>query len=174
MKPFGSETLPMRRFVSATVMAFVCSGLLLTGRVGTATEQIDASTLDQLIANADTVVVATARDVNAAWQTSEHGDRIIVSTVLLDITETLKGRADRARRLELEGGTVDGITLEVSDEPQVQPGERALFFLRNKKADLDGPAGGDDAVLPLDAQDNVRGRGIGLEDIRTRVRGAGR
>jgi hypothetical protein len=175
MKPIESQTLVVRPFVSGIVMiALLCGGLLLTGRPGAATEQLDSSVLDRLIADSDAIVVAIARDVRAAWQTNGHGDQIIVSGVALDVIETLKGRPDRTRSLQLEGGTVDGITLEVSDEPQVQSGERALFFLTSRAANLDRPAGGDDAVLPLDEQDTVRDRGISLEDVRRRVRGLGR
>ena len=88
------------------------------------------ATLDERIAGAQKVVVASARSVDAGWRENTYGDRLIVSRVLLDVEETLKGTASNGPIwMELEGGTLDGVTLRVSDLPDLQPGERAVFFL---------------------------------------------
>src|SRR5690242_8709225 len=85
------------------------------------------ATLDERIEGSQKVVVAHARSVNATWKENEHGDRIIVSHVLLDVEETLKGSAAaNAIWMDVEGGTLDGFTLRVSDLPTVEPGERAV------------------------------------------------
>jgi hypothetical protein len=158
----------------AVILALALSiGLSVNRDARAAVEPLDDAVLDRMIAASESVVVATPRSVRPAWQQNEHGDQIIVSTVLLDVTETLKGRAEGARRVEIEGGTIDGVTLEVSDEPVVEPGVRAIFFLRSKRADADRPSAGELGVLPLDESGRVHGRDMELETVRRRIRHAG-
>ena len=75
------------------------------------------------------VVVAQVVDVQSRFATNRFGDQLIVSTVVLDVAETLKGQAARTLNVEIEGGTVGDLTLKVSDLPSFRPGDRALFFL---------------------------------------------
>ena len=77
------------------------------------------ATLDERIGGAQRVVVASARTVDAGWRENTYGDRVIVSRVLLDVEETLKGSAGNAIWMDLEGGTLDGVTLRVSDRKSV-------------------------------------------------------
>jgi len=75
------------------------------------------------------VVVGQVLDVQSRFATNRFGDQLIVSTVVLDVAETLKGPAARTLNVEIEGGTVGDLTLKVSDLPSFRPGERAMFFL---------------------------------------------
>jgi hypothetical protein len=75
-------------------------------------------------------------------------------------------------RVAVEGGTVGGLTLEVSDMPVLAAGDEAVLF-------LDTPATGDATphdrgfgILKLDAEGRVRGNGPTLDEIRGRVRAA--
>jgi hypothetical protein len=52
-----------------------------------------------------------------------------VSRLQLQVDETLKGVPQPAVWVDMEGGTLDGLTLTVSSLPLIQPGERAVFFL---------------------------------------------
>src|ERR1044072_3665582 len=91
------------------------------------------------------IVVARVMDIRSQFKTNRFGDQLIVSTAVLEVTETLKGGAAATLEIEVEGGTVGDLTLKVSDLPSLAAGDRGVFF-------LDGGAG---VLLPHD-----RGRGI--------------
>ena len=146
--------------------------VLLTSGVASA-QHVNAS-LDERIAGADRVVVATPRSVQARWEQNEHGDRLIVSRFLLEVSETLKGGPVKAMWLDLEGGTLDGLTLRVSSLPMLQPGERAVFFLEAGRGNAFQPHLRGQGILRLDEQDRVRGTSLPLNEIRARARGQGR
>jgi len=165
--------VPVRPPAGAIITVLICLAVF-AARSSSALEQLDAAQLDALAGASESVVVARARQVNAAWATNEHGDRVIVSTAVLEVSETLKGRPLATRVMEFEGGTTEDVTLEVSDEPTVRTGDRAVFFLKGKRADREQPSVGEDAVLVLDDADVVRGRGLHLDDIRSRMARAGR
>jgi len=124
------------------------------------------ATLDERIAGAQKVVVASARSVDAGWRENTYGDRLIVSRVLLDVEETLKGSASNGPIwMELEGGTLDGFTLHVSDLPDLRAGERAVFFLDGGNGAYHAHLKGQ-GILKLDDQDVVRGSSLTLGEIR--------
>ena len=137
-------------------------------------DQPDVPGIQHAIERAQSVVVATPRTVQSQWTENEYGDRIIESEVFLEVSETLKGRADLSRLLRVEGGSVDGITLEVSGEPQVKVGERAVFMLESHGGNVDRVVGSHANMLRLDDGDVVRGTSIRLADIRAHARGARR
>jgi hypothetical protein len=161
-------------FLGLTVLTLVGAVLMLNGPVGAAAEPPDVATLQRLTAEAHSVVVGRARSVQSTWQENEHGDRIIQSAVLVEVDETLKGRPERSHWLRLEGGTIDGVTLEVSGEPELRVGERAVLFLENERPNVGRVLGGDEGVLALDDQDFVRGTSLRLDEIRQFARGMGR
>src|SRR6187397_2110492 len=64
---------------------------------------------------AEHVVVGRVTSVTASWRQNDFGDRLIVSTVHVMVDETLKGSSQSAIDVEVEGGTIGGLTLRVSD-----------------------------------------------------------
>lgn len=132
-----------------------------------------AQSLEERVSGADSVVVATARTVTAAWRENEHGDRLIVSRVLLEVDETMKGGGARSMWLEVDGGTLDGYTLKVSGLHMPQIGERAVYILDAAEGNVRKPHMRGLGILPLDDQDVIRGTAVHLSDIRTRVRNQG-
>ena len=92
------------------------------------------------------VVVATVLDVQSRFATNQFGDQLILSDLVLEVAETLKGPAVPTVDLTVEGGTVGDLTLKVSDLPSFKPGDRGLFFL---------DAGANGRLRPHD-----RGRGL--------------
>ena len=127
--------------------------------------QMRVASLEERFAGSEQVVVAEARNVEASWRQNAHGDRIIVSRVLLQVSESLKGSGSRQIWLEVEGGTVDGITLEVSSLPAIRQGDRAVFFL-NAMRDAHRPFLKGQGILPLDENDMVEGSSLHLNTIR--------
>ena len=132
------------------------------------------TTLDERIAGAERVVVARAGAVAAEWRENEHGDRLIVSRIDLQVEETLKGVGASTLSLELEGGTLGGLTLRVSDLPMLETGERAIFFLNSGHRGVHQPYRRGEGILSLDEQNAIRGTTLRLDDVRARARGMGR
>jgi len=126
------------------------------------------ASLDERIQGSQKVVVATARSVDAGWRENTYGDRLIVSHVLLAVDETLKGPAtSNAVWMDLEGGTLDGFTLHVSDLPELKPGDRAVFFLdQSDDGVTTTPHLRGQGILKLDNNDVVTGSSLHLDDIR--------
>jgi hypothetical protein len=128
------------------------------------------ATLDERVAGAQRVVVATAREIYAEWRENSHGDRLIVSRVRLEVEETLKGASEPAIWLDVEGGTLDGYTLRVSSLPMMQAGDRAVFFVDRGPAATNVPHLRGQGILFLDESDVVRNSSLRLTDIRSRAR----
>lgn len=119
---------------------------------------------------ADTVVVGTVTAVQPAWKVNAWGDRLIVSRTWVRSQETLKGQAARDVAFELEGGTIDGVTLKVSDLPTLEAGERAVFMLKRNAHGAFVPHLRGAGILRLDANDSVRGLNLPLNEVRRLAR----
>ena len=118
------------------------------------------------IAAAPRAVVGHVVAVQGHFATNRFGDQLIVSRVNVVVDEVLKGDRLGTLDLEVEGGTVGTLTLDVSDMPQLQTGDRAVFLV---SAAVDGtfePFDRGRGILPLDARDRVKGQPITLADIR--------
>lgn len=125
--------------------------------------------------NAQRVVVGRVVDVHSQFQTNRFGDRLIVSNLYVDVSETLKGAAATLVQVTIEGGTVGDLTLKVSDMPALKAGEGAVFFLDDAGGGTHIPHDRGRGVLKLTDADRVEGTTVTLEDIRRQVReGAGR
>jgi len=120
-----------------------------------------AATTDALAARfegAGRVVVGTVTDLRSGFGTNEHGDRLILTRVTLEVRETLRGEARRTATFEMEGGRVGDLTLEVSDMPRLAAGERGVFALRRSAAGIWVPNRRGLGIL--------RGPGLDLERVR--------
>ena len=116
---------------------------------------------------AQRVVVGTVLDVQPSWRVNKWGDRLIVSRARVRPAETLKGETATADlSVDVEGGTLGGVTLEASHAPRLAAGERAVFLLKQGDHGAFVPAGGREAVLPLTAHDTVAGTTLRLADLR--------
>ncbi len=143
----------------------------MSGVLGASGDRV--ASLEERIARADRVVVAVARSVIAEWRQNRHGDRLIVSRILLEVDETLKGGVGRMVWLDVDGGTLDGLTLRVSSLPMVHPGDRAVFFLDHVQGNVHTPHRRGQGILMLDDRNVVRGSTVGLDEIRTKARRVG-
>jgi hypothetical protein len=112
------------------------------------------------------VVVAGVEDVTASFETNEFGDRLIVSHVTLRIEESLKGRPATSLSMDLDGGTVGNLTLEVSSLPKLTSGERGVFFLTQNKQGKYVPHLRGQGILKLEPDNRVKGSSLDLNTIR--------
>ena len=115
------------------------------------------------------VVVAKAVRVAPEWRTTVHGDRLIVSQIALQVEETLKGTPANLMWIEMEGGTIDGVTLAVSSLPGMKAGDRAVFFLNETASGTHVPHLKGVGIMKLDSSDRIHGSSLRLEDVRRQV-----
>ena len=131
--------------------------------------------LTALARSADGVVVATVTAVHPVFQANEFGDQLIVSRTHMRTDVVLRnGRApvSDAFVLELEGGTIGDLTLDVSDLPSLERGERAVVFLRQNSRGAIVPHGRGQGILKLDSLDRVKGTELTLSAVRQAVAAA--
>jgi hypothetical protein len=85
--------------------------------------------LETLAAKSDRIVRGKVRSFSCKASTNEFGDELIYTDVYIGVGEVLKGeKSDLV--LTVEGGTVKGVTLTVSDSPEFKAGEEVLVFAR--------------------------------------------
>jgi hypothetical protein len=150
-------------FVSQIFAISVCTAI---SAIAADSRQVDLPTRAR---GARKVVVAKAVSVTPTWRTTAHGDRLIVSEVALQVEETLKGTPASLMWLEVEGGTIDGVTLAVSSLTPMKAGERGVFFLDETSSGLHVPHLKGMGILKLDANDRIQGGSLRLEEVRRQV-----
>lgn len=122
---------------------------------------------------AERAVVGRVASVEPYWHRNEYGDELIVSRVNVEIDEVLKGARTRSVALHIDGGSLDGLTLRVSDLPVLVEGDRAVFLVhRNPHGEFIPHLRGL-GVLRLDDSDRVVGTPVTLADVRAAARGLG-
>jgi hypothetical protein len=121
---------------------------------------------------AASVVIASVVDVQSRFDVNEFGDRLIVSDVMLQVEETLKGSRSASVSVTVEGGTIGDISLAVSDMPTLRRGERAVFFLEQASSGVVRPHRRGLGVVMLDATNRVPGTTLTADEIRHLVRAA--
>jgi hypothetical protein len=145
--------------------------VLLTTRA--ATQDAVPVPLAERASGADHVVVGRVTAVEPQWQVNDFGDRLIVSVVRVAVGETLKGGAGNTIDVDIEGGTIGDITLNVSDQVAMRTGDRAVFYLERSARGRIVPHLRGQGVIKLDTADRVPGSSLTLETIR-RETAAGR
>jgi hypothetical protein len=133
--------------------------------------QVDVT---ERIKGAQRVVVARAAKITPEWRTNEHGDKLIVSQVTLEVEETFKGAPTNVMSMEIEGGTIDGITLVVSSLPAVKPGDRAVFMLDAGPSGSHKPHLKGMGILKLDSNNKIENSDLRLDDVRRLAATVGR
>lgn len=119
---------------------------------------------------AEQVVVAKVVELRSEFDINVHGDQLIVSHALLQVEDTFKGNPAAALQLVIDGGTVGDLTLEVSDLPSIEEGDRGVFFLERTPSGTRQLHGRGLGLLLLDANDHVQGTNLTLDDVRRAVK----
>jgi hypothetical protein len=120
--------------------------------------------------NAEQVIVGRVASVNPVWGNTDYGDRLIFSVLHVTVDETLKGAAQPAVDVEVEGGTIGSLTLRVSDLETFRPGDRAIFYLQHNRRGALVPHLRGLGLQRLDAAGRVAGTAITLDQVRRDVR----
>jgi hypothetical protein len=143
---------------------------LLAAQLSTRAQDTSSVPLAERARGAERVVVGRVTTVSPIWRTNEFGDRLIVSIVSVAVDETLRGPALPSVDLEVEGGTIGELTLNVSDLEPMAPGDRAVFYLARDRRGVFVPHLRGQGLLKLDRADRVRDSAVTLADIRRSAR----
>ena len=155
----------MRRGFAAFFCAFVMTVAAAAGQ----DRLVDLSTR---ASSAQRVVLASVSELRSALEVNAYGDQVIVSHLQLQVQETLKGPAVNTVSLAMEGGTVGGLTMRVSDMPAMQVGERAVFFVDAGPSGEFQSHGRGLGILRVDSTNRIVGSSLMLDDVRGIVRRA--
>ena len=120
--------------------------------------------------NAEQVVVGHVSSVTPVWRDTDFGDRLIFSVLHVTVDETLKGTAQPAVDVEVEGGTIGSLTLRVSDLETFRPGDRAIFYLQHNRRGALVPHLRGLGLQRLDTAGRVAGSTSTLDQVRRDVR----
>ena len=118
------------------------------------------------------VILATVVDAEAEFGENEYGDQLILTQVTLEVNDTMKGAHEAGVVVTIEGGTIGDLTLDVSDMPKMTKGQRAVLFLTNTPSGTYVPYRRGSSVMEVDADDNVTGTGLTVNELRAAVKSA--
>ncbi len=149
-------------------IVYLCCGLLGSD-LAARTNQKPPVPEAERAQGAERIVVGRVASVAPLWRVNEFGDRLIVSVVRVNVSQTLKGQPLPTLDVEVEGGTIGELTLRVSDQMSFSPGERAVFYLKRTARGTFAPHLRGEGLLKLDAADRVSGSSLTLEQIRREV-----
>ena len=122
---------------------------------------------------AEQIILGRVASVSPEWRVNDFGDRLIVSVVRVAVDETLKGDSQASVvDIEVEGGTVGGLTLHVSDQQSFAPGDRAVFYLARSRRGVMVPHLRGQGTLKLDRTSRVPNSSLTLDEIRRTVAAA--
>lgn len=120
------------------------------------------------------VVVALVERVRADYQRNEFGDVLIVSHAQVRVREVLKGASMTGDDLtvDVEGGTVDGVTLKVSDLQPLEAGDQAVLFIDETRDGRKVPHLRGQGIVKVDSNGRLQGSNLTVDDVRRAVTNA--
>jgi hypothetical protein len=154
----------MRVFQQRTLAAAAMTAALFAAPAVGRTQHIPD--IPERAKGAERVVVAQISGVNATMERNEFGDELIVSHATLTVEEVLKGGPEGSLVVDVDGGTLNGLTLTVSSLPTIERGERAVFFLTPGKGGAYRPHLRGLGILKLDSSNKVKGSSLKLDEVR--------
>lgn len=155
------------RIVASFAAALLLLALLFPSTIAAQRLNVPAA---ERASGAEQVVIGHVASVTPMWQDNDFGDRLIISVVHVIVDETLKGSAQSAIDVEVEGGTIGSLTLKVSDLDTFARGDRAIFYLQHNRRGGLIPHRRGLGLQKLDAASRVIGSGVTLDQVRRDVR----
>jgi hypothetical protein len=87
-------------------------------------------TFEELVSQAEVIFQGAVTDVRSEWA-GAGTQRHIVTYVTFRVEDSFKGNLGATYSIRLLGGTVDGETMEVTDTPKFNVGDRDILFVEN-------------------------------------------
>jgi len=109
--------------------------LLPLAFIGVSFLRISASTVipptfDQLVQQAELIFQGTVTNVRSVWE-GEGAQRHIDTYVTFQVQDNVKGSAGTSYTIRMLGGTVGDETMEVTDTPKFNVGDRNILFVEH-------------------------------------------
>ena len=125
----------MRQHTEATqrclkaIFSFVLITLIWT-LPSTSWAVMEGLSTEDLTRSSDSVISGNVESTTARW--SDDGKTILTSAIVV-VSEVIKGRSVNQKiEVEYPGGEVGDIGLRVSDEPDMEEGEKVLLFMKQE------------------------------------------
>ena len=81
----------------------------------------------------DVVVVGVVNKAETKLEKDENGDQLMVTHVKVSVLEWLKGTSGPSIEVDMVGGTLNGVTMKSSAEPDpLKAKDKAVFYLQKK------------------------------------------
>ena len=125
---FSANSKPAHFMKTLRLLALAVSATLAFSTAHATT--VIPPTFDELVGHAELIFEGTVTDVKAQW-IGEGAQRHIVSYVTVQVEDPIKGNPGQSYTLRMLGGTVGEDTMEVSDSPKFQVGDRDILFVEN-------------------------------------------
>lgn len=87
-------------------------------------------TFEQLVGQAELIFQGTVTNARSVWE-GEGGQRHIETYVTFQIEDNLKGDAGSSYTIRMLGGTVGDETMEITDTPHFNVGDREILFVEH-------------------------------------------
>lgn len=104
----------------------LCVGFVTAARATT----VVPPTFDQLVSDAELIFQGTVTATQSRWAGGGK-ERHIVTDVTFRIDDSIKGTLGGSYTIQMLGGTMDGQTMEVSDSPKFNVGDRDVLFVEH-------------------------------------------
>jgi hypothetical protein len=154
--------LPVKSRAIALISVVVAGAALVHAGGPKASHQAE---LKSRMKGAERAFVGRVTRMSPYMKRTDRGDVLIVSHVEMAVEEALKGQESGTAQMEIEGGTLNGVTMEVSDMPQMRPGLRAVVMLKQNMRGEMVPHQRGAGVLELE-QEHVKNSDLWLDDVR--------
>jgi hypothetical protein len=122
-------------------------------------------TFEELVIQAEVIFQGAVTDVRSEWA-GAGTQRHIVTYVTFRVEERFKGNAGASYSIRLLGGTVDGETMEVTDTPKFNVGDRDILFVENNGSQFVPLVGISHGRFRVD-RDQTTGRDVVMTNERT-------
>jgi PKD repeat protein len=133
--------------------------LLIPGTLALTVDQ-DLATLSE---RSDDIVLGTVIGVQSCWTADKAN---IVTTAQVEVDRNVRSRYSGTMSVTVLGGTVEGISQHVEDQPLLVPGTEAYLFVRQNVKWGTTVVGGRQGVMPVrERRVLVDGGEIGIDDF---------
>jgi hypothetical protein len=124
-------------------------------------------TFEEMVSQAEVIFQGAVTDVRSEWA-GAGTQRHIVTHVTFRVEDKFKGKVGGTYSIRLLGGTVDGETMEVTDAPKFNVGDRDILFVENNGRQFVPLVGISHGRLRVD-RDQTTGRDVVMTNERKPV-----
>lgn len=147
-------------------VVLACLLAVLAGAAAAGADTTVPTDLATRLRGASRTVVGSVARAESRLVRTQRGDEIIVTRTWIRVEESLKGRLEPMVAVDVEGGTVNGISMRASDITPLAVGERAVVLLEPTAEGGWRPHRRGLGLLRLTADNQVRELGVSLATVR--------